>query len=175
MLAKLNPNATQAQKEEAQKLVAEARGKLQQRVGQILTDEQKKLVADINAAAEQARREVSESLQAEQAPDKHDEPAMKCWREQVHQRMDAAMQKRIVATLNPAQKAAFEQAAAAQAAAEKAAKDKPKGPDKGKGTGQRPTAGQRQTTGQGQTARQSQAARQAEGALTKHCGGDRIP
>jgi len=132
VLAKLNPNATQAQKEEAQKLVAEARGKLRQLVGQILTAEQKKLVADINTAAEQARREVSESLQAEQAPDKHDEPAMKRWREQVHQRTDAAMQKRIVAMLSPAQKAAFEQAAAAQAAAEKAAKDKPKGQDKSK-------------------------------------------
>jgi len=109
VLAKLNPNATQAQKEEAQKLVAEARGKLQQLVGQILTDQQKKLVAEINATAEQARREVSESLQAEQTPDKHDEPAMKRWREQVHQRMDAAMQKCIVGMLNPAQKTAVEQ------------------------------------------------------------------
>ncbi len=140
VLAKGDPNATQAQKEESRKLVAAARDKLQQLVGQILTDEQKKLVADINTAAEQARREVSESLKAEQAPDKHDEPAMKRWREQVHQRMDAALQKRIVAMLNPAQKAAFEQAAAAQVAAEKAAKDKPKGqgksnePVKGKGS-----------------------------------------
>jgi len=139
VLAKLNPNATQAQKEEARKLVAAARDKLQQLVGQILTDEQKTLVADINSAAEQARREVSESLKAEQAPEKHDEPAMKRWREQVHQRVDAALQKRIVALLNPAQKAAFEQAAAARVAAEKAAKDKPKGhgkssePDKDKG------------------------------------------
>lgn len=149
VLAKRNPNATQAQKEEAQKLVAEARDKLQQLVGQILTDEQKKLVADINAAVKQARREVSESLKAEQAPDKHDEPAMKRWREQVHQRMDAVLQKRIVAMLNPAQKSALEQAAAAQVAAEKAAKDKPKGqsksnePDKGKGSdkGKQPDKG----------------------------------
>jgi len=42
VLAKFNPNATQAQKEETQKLVAEARGKLRQLVGQILTAEQKK-------------------------------------------------------------------------------------------------------------------------------------
>jgi len=69
VLAKLNPNATQAQKNEAQKLVAEARGKLRQLVAQILTDEQKKLVANINTAAEQARREVLESLQAEQSPE----------------------------------------------------------------------------------------------------------
>lgn len=132
VLAKLNPNATPAQKEEAQKVVAEARSKLQQLAGQILTDGQKKLVADINTAADQARREVAESMQAEQAPDKHDEPAMKRWREQVHQRIDAALQKRIVALLNPAQKAAFEQAAAAQVAAEKAVGDKPKGQDKSK-------------------------------------------
>jgi len=130
VLAKLNPNATQEQKEQAQRLVAEARDKLRQLVGQILTDEQKKLVANINAAAEQARREVTDSAQTEQAPDKHDEPAMKRWREQIHQRMDAAVQKRIVAMLTPTQKVAFEQAAAVQAIDEKAAKDQPKRQDK---------------------------------------------
>ena len=130
-MAKLNPDATQAQKEEARKAVAEARGKLRGLVGQILTEAQKKLIADINAAVEQVRREVSESMQGGQAPDKHDEAAVKRWREQVHQRIDAALKKRITEMLNPAQKAAFEQAAAAQAAAENAAV-KPKGPDKTK-------------------------------------------
>lgn len=131
VVAKLNPNATQAQKEEAQKAVAEARSQLQQRVGQILTDEQKKLVANINAAAAEVARQVAESTPADFA--KGDEQAKKRWQEQVRQRVQAALQARVLAMLNPAQKAAFEKAAAAQIAAEKAGKDKPKGTDKPKG------------------------------------------
>lgn len=130
VVAKLNPNATQAQKEEAQKVVAVARGKLQQRVSQILTDEQKKLVARINAADAEVRQKVVDAMEAEQPPVKGDEQAMKRWREQLHQRIQTALQARVVALLNPAQKAAFDKAAAAQIAAEKAGKDKSKGRDK---------------------------------------------
>lgn len=133
VVAKFNPNATQAQKEEAQKAVAEARSQLQQRVGQILTDEQKKLVANINAAAAEVARQVADAMQSEQAPAKGDEAAMKRWREQVQQRTRAALQTRVLAMLNPTQKAALEKAAAAQIAAEKAGKDRPKGADKPKG------------------------------------------
>jgi len=133
VVVKLNPNATEAQKEEARKVAAEARGQLQQRVGQILTDEQKKLVAAINAADAEVRQKVMDAMKAEPQPDKGDEPAMKKWREQIHQRIRTALQERVVAMLNPAQKAAFEKAAAAQLAAEKAGKDKPKAQDKPKG------------------------------------------
>jgi len=137
VVAKLNPNATQAQKEEAQKAVAEARSQLQQRVGQILTDQQKKLVANVNAAATEVTRQVAESTPADFA--KGDEQAKKRWQEQVHQRTRAALQARVLAMLNPTQKAALEKAAAAQIAAEKAGKrelkgaDKPKGQDEPKG------------------------------------------
>jgi hypothetical protein len=133
VVAKLNPNVTPAQKEEAQKAVAEARSQLQQRVGQILTDEQKKLVANINAAAAEVTRQVADAMQSEQAPAKGDEAAMKRWREQVQQRTRAALQTRVLAMFNPTQKAALEKAAAAQIAAEKAGKDRPKGADKPKG------------------------------------------
>jgi len=120
MTGKRNPNATQAQKDEAQKVVAEARRQLQQRVGQILTEEQKKLVANINTAAAEVTRQVAESTPADFA--KGDEQAKKRWQEQVQQRTRAALQARVVAMLNPTQKAAMEKAAAAQVAAEKAGK-----------------------------------------------------
>ncbi len=130
VVAKLNPNATQTQKDKAQKMVAETRGKLQQRVGQILTDEQKKLVASINAADAEVRQKVVDAMHAEQQPVKGDEQAKKRWREQLHQRIQTALHARVVAMLNPAQKEAFDKAAAAQLAAEKAGKDKSKGRDK---------------------------------------------
>ncbi len=114
-------------------MVAEARGKLQQLVSRILTDEQKKLVASINAADQEVRQKVVDAMEAENKPDKGDEPAMKKWREELHKRIRAALQTRVVAMLTPAQKAAFEKAAATQMAAEKAAKDKTKGQDKPKG------------------------------------------
>lgn len=130
VVAKLNPNATPAQKEEARNAISEARSQLQQRVEQILTDEQKKLVASINAAAADVTRQVAESMPADFA--KGDERAKKRWQEQVRQRVQAALKARVLAMLNPTQKAALEKAAAAQIAAEKAGKGKPKGPRKPK-------------------------------------------
>lgn len=130
-VAKLNPNATPAQKEVAQKAVAEAQSQLQQRVARILTDQQKKLVAGISTAAAEVSRQVAEAMPADFP--KGDEQAKKKWQEQVRQRTQTALRARVLEMLNPAQKAALEKAAAAQAAAEKGGKKKPKDEDKPKG------------------------------------------
>ena len=62
--AKLDPNATPAQKDEARRLVAEARTKLQRLIAEILTADQKALVEKINVAAKEVRQQVNPGFKA---------------------------------------------------------------------------------------------------------------
>ncbi len=123
-IAKLDPKATQAQKDEAKRLVAEAGAKLQKLVAGILTDEQKMLVEKINAAAREVREQVSESMQSEFTAAKGNDDRTKQLRQQMGQRVQDSFRSRAADIFSPAQRVAFEKAAKAQAAAEKAAKDK---------------------------------------------------
>jgi hypothetical protein len=125
-IAKLDRNATQAQKDEAKRLVAEARAKLQKLVAKTLTDEQKTLVEKINAAAKEVREQVAESMQSEFIAAKGNDERTKQLRQQMNQPVQDTFRSRAADLFSPAQQAAFEKAAKAQAAAEKAAKDKRK-------------------------------------------------
>jgi hypothetical protein len=124
--AKLNPNAAQAPKDEAKRLVAEAKTRLQELVADILTDEQKALVEKINAAARDVQKQVSESMQSDFGAAKGNDEQIKQLQRQMHQRVQDNFRSRAAEIFSPAQQAAFAKAAAAQAAAEKAAKDNPK-------------------------------------------------
>ena len=123
---KLDPNATPAQKDEAKRLVDEARAKLQGLVDETLSAEQKTLVEKINVAAKEVQQQVLESMQSEFSAAKGNDDRMTQLREQMRQRVQDNFRSRVADMFSPAQQAAFEKAAAAQAAAEKAAKDKPK-------------------------------------------------
>jgi hypothetical protein len=125
--AKLDPNATEAQKQEARRLIEEARADLQKRVAQILTPEQKKLIERINAAAAEARQQTSEAMQDDLLAIKSDPSRKDKVLKEYQQRVRAAMESRVLGLLDADAQAAFKKAAAAQAAAEKVPKKGPKG------------------------------------------------
>ena len=124
--AKFNPNATQAQKDEAKRLVAEAEAKLQKLVAEILTAEQKTLVEKINAAAKEVERQVLESMQSDFTAAKGNDEQTKRLQLQMRQKVQEKFRSRAAQLFSPGQQAAFEKAASAQTATEKAAGDKPK-------------------------------------------------
>ena len=79
--------STQAQKDEARRLVAEADAKLQKLVAEILTDEQKTLVEKVNAAAREVREQVSESTQSEFTAAKGNDERTEQLRQRMSQRV----------------------------------------------------------------------------------------
>jgi hypothetical protein len=121
---KLNPNATEAQKEEARKVADASQAKLRQVVEATLTQEQKLLVERIDTAVKEVQKEVWDTAQTEFGKGN---PELE---QAVRERVPAAVHERFKTLLTPEQLAAFEKAAAAQAAAEKEAKEKPKGKEK---------------------------------------------
>ncbi|MBL7039446.1 MAG: hypothetical protein ISR77_12505 [Pirellulaceae bacterium] len=124
--AKLDPNATQTQKDEAKRLLAEAQAKLEKLVAEALTDEQKTLVEKINAAVKDVQKQVLESMQSDFTAAKGNDEQIKQLQRQMRQKVQDSFRSRAADMFGPAQQAAFEKAVAAQAAAEKAAKDNPK-------------------------------------------------
>jgi predicted component of type VI protein secretion system len=125
--AKLNPNATEAQKQEARRLIEQARADLQKRVAQILAPEQKKLIERINAAAAEAQRQTSEAMQDDLLAIKTDPSRKEKVMKEYQQRVRSGMESRVLGLLDAEGQAAFKKAAAAQAAAEKVPKKGPKG------------------------------------------------
>lgn len=119
-----NPQATDAQKEAAQKIRQEAREKLEHHIAGILTLEQKALVERINAAAKETHETVAESLKTQFAEAKGDEDRMKQYQETFRQKVAEVFGQRLNAFLTPDQKAAMDKAAERQKADAAAPKTK---------------------------------------------------
>jgi len=126
-IVKLNVSATDAQKEEARKVVDTARAKLQQLVAGILTPEQKKLVPAISDATGEVQKQVRDAMQAEIAAAKGDKSKTEQLQKQLRQKITEAVQPRLERLLTPAQLASYKKAAEAQVAAEEEASKRPKG------------------------------------------------
>lgn len=124
--AKLNPNATEAQKQEARRLIQQARAELQKRAAQILTPAQKTLVEKINGAVAEAQRQTREAMQDDLLAVKTDPSRKDKVQKEYQQRVRAAMESRVMDLLDADAQAALKKAAAAQAAAEKVPKKGPK-------------------------------------------------
>jgi ferric-dicitrate binding protein FerR (iron transport regulator) len=124
--AKLDPNATEAQKQEARRLIEQARAELQKRVAQILTPKQTKLIEQINAVAAEARQQTSKAMQDDLLAIKSDPSRKEKVMKEYQQRVRAAMESRVLGLLDADAQAALKKAAAAQAAAEKVPKKGPK-------------------------------------------------
>jgi hypothetical protein len=137
---KLDPNATEAQKEEAKRVLAEARAKLRDLTTQVLTPEQKSLLPRISEAVAEARKQAAAAMETELIAGKGDPAKAAELQKQLRQKTSEAVQAGLEKLLTPAQLAAYKKAAEAQVAAEKLGKDKkPKGDDQPKkGDGKKP-------------------------------------
>ena len=124
--AKLNPNATEAQKLEARRLVEQARTELKNRVARILTPAQTTLVEKINAAVAEAQQQTREAMQDDLLAIKSDSSRKDKVMKEYQQRVRSAMESRVLALLDADAQAAFKKAAAAQAASAKPPKKGPK-------------------------------------------------
>jgi Spy/CpxP family protein refolding chaperone len=118
---KTDPNATEAQKEEARKLIQEARAKLQQQVAGILTQEQKTLVERLNTAAVEAHQVAREKLEAEFIAAKGDKPKTEEVQKKVREEAVAEFSRKLVGLLTAEQRQGLEKAAEQQKKAEEAA------------------------------------------------------
>jgi RNA polymerase sigma factor (sigma-70 family) len=123
MTLKSNPNATNAEKEAAQKVIQEARAKLEEKVAGILTAEQKVLVERINTAAQELQQSVLEEYQAEFTAAKGNAEQTEEVRKKLLEKLRTDFPQKLNGILSPEQKTAFEKAAAAQKAAEEAGKN----------------------------------------------------
>jgi|GEM_PF-2584508 len=128
--AKLNPNATDEEKQKARRLVEQARAELQKRVAEILTPEQKALVEKINDTARQVQSEVRQAMRDQFQALKTDPTNKDKVQQEYQQRVRAEMESRVMKLLDPDAQAAVKKAAAAQAADEKGPKRKTKGDKK---------------------------------------------
>ena len=127
---KLNPKATEEEKQKARRLVEQARAELQRRVAEILTPQQKALIEKINAAAGEVQSEVRKAMQDQFQALKTDPTNKDKVQQEYQQRVRAAMESRLMKLLDADAQAAVKKAAAAQAADEKAPKRKTKGDKK---------------------------------------------
>lgn len=123
---KLDPNATEAQKEEARKLIQEARTKLQQQVAGVLTEAQKTLIEKLNTAAVQAHQSAREKLDADFAAAKGDKPQHAEVEKRMKEEALAEFNRKLVGILTAEQRQGMEKAAEQQKAAEEAAGKKVK-------------------------------------------------
>jgi ferric-dicitrate binding protein FerR (iron transport regulator) len=121
--AKLDPNATESQKEEARRTLQEARSRLQQKVGDILTADQKALVTRINAASEEAHKAAYDGLEPQLVGAKGNADQMAELQRQLREKRQSEMAIRLAAILSADQQAAYQKAAAEQKAAEERAKN----------------------------------------------------
>jgi hypothetical protein len=119
---KFNPNATNTEKEAAQKVIQEARAKLDEKVAGILTAEQKALVEKINTVAQEFQQSVLEEFQAEFTAAKGNEEQTEEVRKKFLEKLRADFPQKLNGVLTTEQKTGFEKAAVAQKAAEEESK-----------------------------------------------------
>jgi len=125
---KLNPNASEAERDAAQRAQEVARGQFQTRVEAILTPEQRKLVGTINGLYDESLNAAQEEYrgQFEQVV-KTDKARQEELRREVQQKVLKNFRARLEGNLTKEQWAALTQAAAAEEAVAKS-QEKPKKP-----------------------------------------------
>jgi Spy/CpxP family protein refolding chaperone len=114
---KADPNATAAQKEEARKVIQEARTRLQQQVAGLLTQEQKTLIDRLNAAAAEAHLAAREKLEAEFTAAKGDKTRLEEVNEKMREEAQAEFNRKLPGLLTAEQRQGLEKAAQQQKAA----------------------------------------------------------
>lgn len=130
---KAKGDATDAEREQARKTIADARQRLREAVNEILTADQKALVAAIQKAYEESLAAAKEALGADANPAKGDRDKAAAANARMLELLREEMSRRLERILTPEQRAAVERAALAQLAAEEAARNSKKAKGEGKG------------------------------------------
>lgn len=123
---KADPNATEAQKEQARTVIQQARARLELQVDGVLTHEQKQLVDRLNSVAREAHLAAREQLEAEFTAAKGDKARTQELNNQMRVQARGECERRLIGLLTAEQQRGFEKAAQQQKAAEEAAAKKKK-------------------------------------------------
>ena len=123
---KSDPNATESQKAEAQKLVVSARRKLAELVAEILTKEQKSLILRIDDVSEEAHANARKGMEAEFTAAKADKVRQEELNRQLRQEVKAEFDRLLPQALNAEQRKGLEGAARLQLEAEQVSAKKGK-------------------------------------------------
>ena len=123
--AKQDPNASAADLENAKNLRINAQSQLEQKVSNILTADQKALVAKISDAAREAQKSAYEALQSEFVGAKGNADRMAELQKQAREKAATEFTAKMAGILTAEQNAAYQQAAAQKEQEEKA-KNSPK-------------------------------------------------
>jgi Spy/CpxP family protein refolding chaperone len=123
---KADPDATEAQKEEARKVIQEARTRLQKQVASVLTQEQKTVIERLNTAATEAHVAAREKLEAEFTAAKGDKTRMEEVNKKMREEAKAEFNRKLAGLLTAEERQGLEKAAQQQKEAEEAAKKKGK-------------------------------------------------
>ncbi len=121
-----DPSATEAQKEEARKIVSNARTGLTRKVSEILSPEQRALVEQLNKVSAQAQQEAAEALHSELTEAKGDLSKKDQVQKQLREKTSQVLQARLDKLLSPTQMTSYKKAAQLQIAAEEEARKHPK-------------------------------------------------
>lgn len=114
---KLDPNATEADKEAARSAMEEARRKLEAKVSNILTADQRALVTRINTAAEEVQKAVRDSLEQQFVAAKGNDNLREELQKQSREKLVTEMASKLAGVLTADQHAAYLKAAEEQKAA----------------------------------------------------------
>lgn len=121
---KADPNATEAEKEQARTVIQEARARLEQQVDAVLTLEQKQLIDRLNAVAREAHQAAREKLEAEFIAAKGDKTRTEELNKQMRKQARVECERRLLELLTAEQRQGLEKAAQRQKEAEQAAAKK---------------------------------------------------
>lgn len=124
---KTDPNASEAQKEAARKMIEDARAQLDAKVAAILTPEQKALIEKINALYAEVQESVRAEFEAQFVAAKGNKEEMGRVQNEFRERAAAQFAHRLIGILTPEQRTAMEAAAAAEKKREAEAAAKKKG------------------------------------------------
>lgn len=124
---KTDPNASEAQKEAARKVVEEARAQLDAKVAAILTPEQKSLIEKINALYAEVQESVRAEFQGQFVAAKGNEQEAARVQKEFREKAAAQFANRLIGILTPEQRTAIEVAAAEEKKREAEATTKKKG------------------------------------------------
>ena len=117
---KTDPKATEQEKAEAAKHIAEARAKFTKQVADILSADQKKLIAALNEAHVDVTKEVHDQFEAQFVAAKGDAELTAKLRKEAQEEITKGIDRKLVGLLNAEQRKAMEKEAARQ---KKAAED----------------------------------------------------
>ena len=142
-IVKLDPNATEAQKQAARAVIDAAAANLRQRIDATLTTDQKALIQWINGIYAEAGKAVAAQLEAEYAAAKGDKEAAERLQQKRKEMLESTFLQKLKEILTPEQwaammKAAEEEKRAAEGGKKKGGEIRLKTPEgRGKGEGEK--------------------------------------